>query len=437
MFRTLRPERVYVTEDVFRDPRAVARVERLMTAIDAVPETVSYADLNDLAPVRWTSFPRWGSQTVPRDPDIVLTTGKFMGEKEKAEFRRTYPNLGRRDLWGFTTRVWRPDGELDWRQDRSGIVCQSAWQLHSIMGCPFRCAYCGFGGLIRILVNMEEYVEHLDEVCALDPPQRLYKWDNQTDVSAFEPEYGASKLLVEYFAGKPGKYLEIYVGKSDGIDNLLGLDHRGKTILQWSIAPRTQTALFEKETASWEERIEAARRCQEAGYIVRYRFSPMIPIRNWREEYAELVERIFARTEPDVISLCAFGWMSVADARQCLDFEALDPAVVAAMEAAAPFIEKRGFTSGGGRPIPHDARAWMFKCVLDEIRRRSPTIPVSLCLETVEMWALFQRELAMPVDPEKKSAYYCNCGPNCTPGHPFSKGVGPGASWFPAECPGE
>ena len=64
--------------------------------------------------------------------------------------------------------------------------------------------------MIRLFVNMEEFVEHLDEVCARAPFQRLYKWDNQTDVSCFEPEWGASKLLVEYFARKPGKYPVIY-----------------------------------------------------------------------------------------------------------------------------------------------------------------------------------------------------------------------------------
>jgi len=34
------------------------------------------------------------------------------------------------------------------------------------------------------------------------------------------------------------------------------------------------------------------------------------------------------------------------------------------------------------------------------------------------------------MNPMKKAAYYCNCGPMCTPEHPFSKGVEPGPSWF-------
>ena len=434
MFRTLRPEKVYVTEDVYADPRAVACVERIMGAVEgAVAERISYTALNELAPQRWKEIPRWGAMPKPRDPDLVLTTVKFLPEAEAKRFQEQYPNLASRDLWGLHTHIWRADGEPEFRRRTRGCICQTAWQLHSIIGCPFRCAYCNLGGFIRMFVNMEEYVEHLDEICAKAPEQRLYKWDNITDVSCFEPEWGASRLLVEYFAKKPGKYLEIYTGKSDNIDDLLTLDHQGKTIIQWSIGAKTQTTVIEPETAPWDRRIEAARKCQEAGYIVRYRFSPIFPVRNWREENAELIERMFTRTKPDVISLCAFGWMDVTEARKCIDFSLLDPEFVAAMDSAAPFLAARGFTAGGGRPIPHDARAMMFKFLIDEIRKHNRTIPISLCLETVEMWALFARELGMPLHPDKTATYYCNCGPQCTPEHRNSKGVTPGPSWFEAD----
>lgn len=431
MFKTLTPKKVYVTADVFEDTRSAACVERLMTAVEGTEaECVSYGELNDIASQRWKTTPRWGTMAEPRDPDLVLTTAKFHTDEEKKDFRERYPNLGYRDMWGHSVKTWRQDGELDWRASRRGTICHSAWQLHSVTGCPFRCGYCSFGGVNRILVNMEEYVEHLDEFCDLAPKQRLYKWDNQSDVSCFEPEYGASRLMVEYFANKPGKYLEIYAGKSADTDDLVSLDHRGKTIIQWSLGARTQSTVIEKETAPWDRRIEAARVCQEAGYIVRYRLSPIIPVKNWKEENAEMIDRMFSRTRPDVISLCALGWMSVGDARSCIDFSLLDPDYVAAMESAAPFLEARGFAIGGGRPIPHDARANLFKFLIDEIRKHSKTIPIALCLETVEMWALFQDELGMPMNPHKKSTYYCNCGPMCTPESPYSKGVTPGPSWF-------
>ncbi|MGD8238497.1 MAG: hypothetical protein PVH68_08105 [Armatimonadota bacterium] len=410
----LSPENVYVTADVHDRPECAARLERMLACIecDSVETAADDAALARIAAERgWARTAKWGTIKDRRDPDIVFTTAKFHDAERQRERAERHPDLRARDLLGYHTCWFRPDGEPEWRRSRKGIVCQSAYQLHSIAGCPFRCHYCGLGGLIRVLLNMEEYCGRLDEWLELAPDQRLYKWDNQTDVLCFEPEYGASNLLVDYFARSEHQYLEIYAGKSDNVDFLLDLEHRGRTILQWSIGARTQTDIFEEQTASMEARIEAARRCQEAGYIVRFRFSPIIPVKNWREENAELIRLIFERTKPDVISLCAFGWMDVDEARECLDCSLLDEDFVAAMEAAAPFVRERGYTSGGGRPMPHDARAVMFDFLIGEIRRASPDTVVALCLETEEMWRTFADRLGMT-----PGNYVCNCGPMSTPG---------------------
>ena len=170
-----------------------------------------------------------------------------------------------------------------------------------------------------------------------------------------------------------------------------------------------------------EDRIEAVRKCQEAGYLVRYRFSPMIPVKNWCEEHTELIELIFERTQPDVISLCMFGWMDVEDARNCLDFSRLDPEIVSAMESAAPYIRELGYTSGGGRPIPHEPRRLIFQHCIDEIKRVSPGTTVALCLETPEMWAALGPSMG-----QVSGNYVCNCGPMCTPGgRLYDERVGP------------
>jgi hypothetical protein len=411
----LAPERVYITEEAHEDPLSMKRIEAMVASFDTGGvEVVSESDLGEIAVARgWKSVPRWGTQAPEeqRDPDVVFTTGKFVDADEKKRRVEQYPNLGIRDLWGHHTFWFRPDGEEWWREERKGIVCQSAYQLHTITGCPFRCAYCGLGGMIRILTNIEEYCGHLREWITVAPEQRLYKWDNQSDVIFFEPEYDAARLLIDFFASEPDRYLEIYAGKSDNVDYMLDYPHNGHTILQWSIAARTQSSQLEPRTASMEERIEAARKCQEAGYLVRYRFSPIIPVRNWREENRELIELIFDRTRPDIITLCAFGWMDVDDARTCIPFEMLDPEFVAAMEAAAPFIRDRGYGAGGGRPIPHDARVTLFRFLIDEIRRINPDQVIALCLETEEMWRVFERDLR-----QKPPSYVCNCGPMCTPG---------------------
>ena len=412
----LSPQRIYATVDIRSDPRALARVERMAAAMDGPPiEWVDEDRLVELVAERgWDRGARWGTIAQPHDPDVVFTMGQFDPPEALEARAKRWPALTTFDLLGHSMFRFRPDGTPEFKKRTHGIICQSAYQLHSITGCMYRCAYCGCGTLIRVLANMEAYVEQLDGWLETDPALRLYKWDNVTDVTPFEPEYGGSKLLVEYFAGRTDQYLEIYVGKSANIDSLLDLDHRGQTILQWSVSGHTQASKIEPRTAGSAERIEAARRCQQAGYIVRFRFSPIVPVRNWREENAELIDLIFRRTCPDVISLCAFGWMDYEGTAGCIDMALIDPDYAAAMKASAPFLEARAYNSGGGHPIPHDARFVMFDFLIDEIQKRSPNTVVALCLETPEMWRVLGDKIG-----QKPGNYVCNCGPQCTPGDPM------------------
>jgi len=412
----LHPDRVYVTHDVYDDPQAAARADRMIAAMHpGGVERVGDAELDRLAQERgWDCDKRWGQRTDPRDPDIVLTTGKFHDEAARKARLERHPGLAVSDLGAYRTFWFRPDGEPEWRKEHMETICQSAYQFHTITGCPFRCAYCWLGHVNRVIVDIERYMEHMDDWLAQAGKQRLFKWDNVSDIPCFEPEYDASRLLVDYFARKEAKFLEIYVGKSDNTDYLLDYDHRGHTILQWSLSPKTQAELLEPRTAPWDARIDAARRCQQAGYIVRFRFSPIVPIRNWREEYAQLIERIFARTQPDVISLCALGWMRYEDVASCIDMELLDPQIVETMKATAPFLDTLGYTSGGGRPIPHDVREVMLRFLIGEIRKHSADTTIALCLETDAMWTRLG-----PLIGQKQGHYVCNCGPNSTPGDPL------------------
>ncbi len=411
----LSPQRIFATTDILEIPAARERTERMVAAM--TPGSVEWVSMEELdrivASGIWDPMPYWGEMTAEqkRDPDLVFTTGKFLPEDERARLRERYPHLGPRDLYGLSTFEFRSNADAEWRRRAKGVICTSAWELRTIKGCPFRCSYCWLGTMNRVLVNIEQFIEHLDELFTRDPRQRIYKWDNQTDIPCFEPEYDASRPLVERFARESDRYLEIYVGKSANTDYLLDLDHAGKTILQWSVCGDSQQRLFEERTDTPTARLQAAERCQKAGYLVRFRLSPIVPVKGWREENRALIEGMFARTKPDVVSLCTYGWRDVEETERMLDFDALDEDFVAAMRSAAPFLHARGYEHGGARPIPHDARYVMLEFLIDEIQRVSPQTTIALCLETVEMWRALGEKIGQ--SPE---AFVCNCGPHCTPG---------------------
>ena len=411
MFRRLKPPFVCITEEAERDPQSARRVERMLACIDCldVRRGVTDAQLADAfeGNTRGSAL-KWGQMKNPADPPIVFNTLKNGHPEELRQERlKRYPPLRSWRLHGYHGFDYRHDGVPDWRL-REGRICQPAYEFHTLFGCPFRCSYCHYNGVLNIMCNIEEFIAYADaQIRTLRPPQTIYKWDNTTDLNAFEPEYDAVRPMVDYFAGQKENYLLLYTGKSDNVDFMLGYPHNGQTLIQWSVSARTQSTAIEPETAPWDERIEAAAKCQQAGYPVRFRFSPIVPVRGWREENRELIERMFQRTRPDVISLCMFGWMDFDLAKECLDLSLLEEKFVRAMEGSAPFLAGRRYG-----PLPHEARAEIYEFLIGEIRRVSPDTPIALCLDTPAMWAQFRDQLRQGPDD-----YVCVCGPYCTPGN--------------------
>ncbi|MFP4250050.1 MAG: hypothetical protein ACLFU7_10355, partial [Armatimonadota bacterium] len=174
---------------------------------------------------------------------------------------------------------------------------------------------------------------------------------------------------------------------------------------------------IEKNSPSTSERIEAARRCQEAGYHVRARFSPIVPVEGWREEGARMIADYLAQVRPDVITMDTLGLLGYDRLCGCFDIDLLDPVYVEACRAIYEADEHPGkpYWPAGKQMFPHDLRLEILRLYVDEIRRHDTEVPISFCDETPEMWAEFTRE-ELGQGPEN---YVCTCGPTSVPGNPL------------------
>ncbi|HUS81436.1 MAG TPA: hypothetical protein VM283_09235 [Armatimonadota bacterium] len=52
-------------------------------------------------------------------------------------------------------------------------------------------------------------------------------------------------------------------------------------------------------------------------------------------------------------------------------------------------------------------------CIAEQTRR-CESVPITLCLETPEMWAVLGQRIG-----QQPGHYVCNCGPDSTPGAPM------------------
>ncbi|MEW6355004.1 MAG: spore photoproduct lyase family protein [Planctomycetota bacterium] len=353
-------------------------------------------------------------QTVKDDERVIVFNNfAWRAEQEMADLRKRYPRLNTHMLLGQGEWGLRDRKVL---RERNHGVCQTAYELHCAHGCLHGCAYCHIRKLLTIMLNLEEYIERLDDFIKTAPWLNLFKYDNQTDQICFEPEYGASDLMTRYFARQPDKYLLLYT-KSDNVDHLLDLPHGGHTIINWSMSCDTVSRTVERNTPDVWKRIEAAEKCQKAGYIVRARFSPIVPIITWREEYGETIREYLARVKPDVVTLDILGWMDAKMMEGCFDVETFDPEF---REYARGVISEgnakrdKPYYPAGKQFFSHELRSKIYRFFIDEIRKCRPDQRISICMETPEMWQDYGPELGM--SPEN---YVCCCGPTSVPGNPL------------------
>ena len=421
---------IYIMQEAHDDPRAMARVERMMPFVrcDSEPKVIDDEAWHRLViDEGLNSLPRHGRDADTIEPIVIFNAFLYDHTTEERERRReSFPKLfrtpGTNDPYsGYGGWEWRKSGADEYRRT-TGLVCQPAYAIRSIWGCHFRCAYCNLGGVANVYVNLDDLVNRVSEGLndlANAPNQTLFQYDNGTDVVCWEPEYGATEMLVDLFARTPDKYLELYVGKSDHVDYLLDYDHRGHTVCCWSVGTETQSRDLEGRTASLDDRLRAARRCQDAGYPVRMRLSPMVPTAGWEEEVPHMIRRIFEETTPEMLTVEPLRFYAYDQLINDFAPGALDAEFVEAMRNVPDDTGNWHRTQ-----FPDELRQRMFALVLDETARVSPNTPVAFCREKRTTWDAFQGDLArMAQHPDD---YVCNCGP---------RSVGPDARLQPTVAP--
>jgi DNA repair photolyase len=374
---TIPAKTVYIDPEVLTRPNCKQRLDRVLP-------NVRCRDIRDLTPAAFEEINNIGSRRHGKD------------------------SFGDDAVVVFTT--WNKDREswfFHWRDEaaRHGGMCQPAVELNIVSGCIFRCMYCGFGRVLVFYLEVEHLIAGLDDCFEKHPLQRLYKYSNMTDLPPFEPELDAIRPLVERFAREQDRYLMLFT-KSNNLGFLEELDHRGHTIISWSLTCDSTSRLIDRRTANMHERIDAMVRMQKAGYPVRARLSPIVPIADWREEHLELFESLFKKVRPDLVTIEMLGWMTIDDVLAIFDESHLDSEAMKQAKAAQE--ELKDVKWGPFTQATHDD---VYAFCIDMVQQISPQTPISVCHGTAATWKALGNTMRMR--PEN---YICNCGGQSAPG---------------------
>lgn len=168
-------------------------------------------------------------------------------------------------------------------------------------GCAGHCHYCYLQTTLSSKPYTRVYV-NLDEILAR---AKHYITERQPEITRFEAACTGDPVSFEHLTGALREYIEFmadqeygrlrFVTKFANIDSLLDAAHKGHTRIRFSINTSYVIRNFEPGTSSFEERIEAAGKIAEAGYPLGFIIAPIIHYNGWKEDYADLLQRLHER----------------------------------------------------------------------------------------------------------------------------------------------
>jgi spore photoproduct lyase len=248
--------------------------------------------------------------------------------------------------------------------------------------CTMDCSYCILQAyfhppLLQYYVNQEDMTAQLKDLFGRTGRVTRLGTGEYTDSAIWNECTDLNRRLVSLFAGQDGGVLEIKT-KTVNIEPLRGADHNRKTIAAWSLNTEAVIAGQERGSASLEERLRAAAACQAMGYPLAFHFDPLVVYEGCREEYAAVIQRLFAAVSADNIV-----WISLGSFRF--------------MPALKPLIQDRfpdsrivygEFISGIDRKMRYfkPLRVELYRSVISEIRRHAPDLTIYFCMEDDDVW---------------------------------------------------
>jgi len=210
---------------------------------------------------------------------------------------------------------------------------------------------------------------------ALDNSRNIYfNFGEMLDSLALDHITNLTSLLVPLFKNFNNTYL-MMLTKSSNIDNLLKIKPNHQVVVSWSLNPQTIIDEYEFGTASLDERIDAAKRCQKHGYRIRFRIDPGILCSNWKTAYESLLKKIFTHTEPENITV---GMLRLFKGHINLSAKAYNT-------SAGLFKQLKETAEDGKLRYDFRRRIEFYKLLIDTILSCRKKTTVGICRESQEI----------------------------------------------------
>ena len=176
----------------------------------------------------------------------------------------------------------------------------------------------------------------------------------------------------------------LFVTKSDNIKHLLEINPRNQAIMSFSLNADEVAREWERGAPSVNRRIEAGRKVSQAGYEVRIRIDPIVPVLDGERHYTNLIDQIFTNFTPSRITLGSLrGLQSTING-----------------STDRSWLQYLNENSNWGKKVDFKTRYEIYATIINQLKGKYNCSDVALCKETLAMWG----RLGMDYNKIK-----CNC----------------------------
>lgn len=329
---------------------------------------------------------------IPYRPELVLIQSQSWQDSATHEILKRLPGIETRTIKEMdagsydknTLILMRYPGKfLKSCQGAGAEICCNYYVASYAWNCHLECTYCVLQSYLNndallVCTNIEELLTDVKETLGRSPSRTFRIGTGElADSLALDHITCYSRRIVPFFATLPNGILELKT-KSDQIANLQDLDHRGRTVVSWSMNSKRVCRTEERKAATLEERLAAALQCQKWGYRLGFHFDPLIYYEGWEAEYREAVKDIFSAVNPGSVAWISLGALRFTPHLR----ERIRKRFPQSRVPYGEFVPGHHGKLRYFRPI----REEMYRKIHSWIHAKAPQVFVYLCMESRVVW---------------------------------------------------
>jgi len=255
--------------------------------------------------------------------------------------------------------------------------------INLITNCPIDCSYCILQGYITnsyitIHINLKDVYEQIDMHLASHPHHIVrFGTGELSDSLALEAYTGFCQELVHFFKHRNKAFFEIKTKYHD-VERLLELEPEGNIGVSWSINPEEIIRQEEHGASTLKQRLKAAQRCQEKGYLIGFHFDPIFHYPEWEQGYRSVIDRIFSRVDTRRIS-----WISLGGFR----YPTFLKSAVQERFPESRILLGELFPGPDGKfRYFKQLRIELYRKIVSWLRHHDPQLFIYFCMESPDVW---------------------------------------------------